>query len=181
MDYRRSQTTISVWGKVRRVQQGDEFPDNSTALRAFYLRLAQDEAAVDAVTRDDITQAEFDAFCAARYNIGPAFDRATFLKLFNERARSKLVADSLRANYHRRGSASRIGRAAGVRVRPVAFRRVPAPRQSRRGIGRRRTCDPMKIKPIIIAAMLAAPACTVKLPGMRDPGVEIARIRGGSG
>ena len=29
---------------------------------------------------------------------------------------------------------------------------------------------------IIIAAMLAAPACTVKLPGMRDPGVEIARI-----
>lgn len=97
------QTTISVWGKVRRVQQGDEFPDNSTALRAFYLRLAQDEAAVDAVTRDDITQAEFDAFCAARYNIGPAFDRATFLKLFNERAPIKLVADSLRANYHRAG------------------------------------------------------------------------------
>lgn len=34
-----------------------------------------------------------------------------------------------------------------------------------------------KIKPaLIIAALVAVPACTVKLPGMRDPGVEIARI-----
>ena len=34
-----------------------------------------------------------------------------------------------------------------------------------------------KIKPfLVVAALIAAPACTVKLPGMRDPGVEIARI-----
>ena len=30
--------------------------------------------------------------------------------------------------------------------------------------------------PVVIASALIASACTVKLPGMRDPGVEIARI-----
>jgi len=32
-----------------------------------------------------------------------------------------------------------------------------------------------RIKPVLVAALLAS-ACTFKLPGMRDPGVEIARI-----
>ena len=35
----------------------------------------------------------------------------------------------------------------------------------------------IRFKPaLILAALLALPACTFKLPGMRDPGVEIARI-----
>ena len=35
----------------------------------------------------------------------------------------------------------------------------------------------IRCKPaLVIAALLALPACTFKLPGMRDPGVEIARI-----
>jgi len=29
---------------------------------------------------------------------------------------------------------------------------------------------------VVVASALIASACTVKLPGMRDPGVEIARI-----
>ena len=35
----------------------------------------------------------------------------------------------------------------------------------------------IRCKPaVILATLLALPACTFKLPGMRDPGVEIARI-----
>lgn len=87
----------------RRVTMSDSFPDEAAAIRSFHRRLQGDEAGVDAVTRDDITQTEFDAFCSARYNIGRAFDGADFLRLFNEHAPIKVVTDSLRANWHRSG------------------------------------------------------------------------------
>jgi GH24 family phage-related lysozyme (muramidase) len=97
------QTTLMAQGGERRVTLADWFPDVDTAIASFRKRLKRDEAAVDAVTRDDITQAEFDAFCAARYNIGPNFDSAQFVRLFNLRAPLERVTDSLRANWHRSG------------------------------------------------------------------------------
>lgn len=98
------QTTIIAGnGGERRVTLADSFPDVATAIASFRKRLKRDEVAVDAVTRDDITQAEFDAFCSARYNIGPRFDGADFVRLFNLRAPVRVVTDSLRANWHRAG------------------------------------------------------------------------------
>lgn len=95
-------TLISNFGE-RRVTLADSFPDVEAAIRSFRVRLRRDEVAVDAVTRDDITQEQFDAFVAARYNIGPRFDGADFVRLFNARAPIRVVTDSLRANWHRSG------------------------------------------------------------------------------
>lgn len=97
------QTTIIAKGGERRVELGDAFGDVGAAVESFRNRLKRDEVGVDAVTRDDIEQNAFDAFVSARFNIGPAFDRATFVALFNQRALIRVVADSLKANYHRAG------------------------------------------------------------------------------
>lgn len=90
------QTTIVGPGGERRVTLADRFPDDLAAIASFRNRLKRDEVGIDACTRDDIDQATFDAFVSARYNIGPAFDRSTCIRRFNDRAPVAAVVEALR-------------------------------------------------------------------------------------
>jgi len=81
------QTYWLTSGARRRVEIGDTLPSIAAGLEMFAKALREYEAAVDAATRDDITQAQFDAFVSLAYNIGSrAFMRSSAVKLFNQSA-----------------------------------------------------------------------------------------------
>lgn len=70
----------------RRVKMGDTL-DQEQAELLFMDRIGQDEEHVDHVTRDDISQQEFDALVSFSYNVGrEALKRSTLLRLVNEHA-----------------------------------------------------------------------------------------------
>ena len=92
----------------RRVAIGDRLSTLAQGLDMFAKALRDYESAVDAATRDDITQAEFDAFCSLAYNIGaPAFTRSTAVRVFNERADLGRVASAVRLWDHAGGKVDR--------------------------------------------------------------------------
>ena len=91
------QTYFLNGGRRKRVEMGDSFATKGAALESFDKVLAEFEAAVDAATRDDITQAEFDSFVAFAFNIGiQGFNRSTALRRFNDGAGAASIADAMR-------------------------------------------------------------------------------------
>lgn len=87
---------VTYYSPGKRVKKGDTLTDLAASEALFRLRLAEFEGAVDAYTRDDINQYEFDAFTDAAYNIGiEAFRSSTFLKRFNRRDSIDSICDAL--------------------------------------------------------------------------------------
>jgi lysozyme len=95
--------TYIVGGKCgpRRVTMADRFADQHAAMGQFALQLKRYEAAVDAATRDDITQEHFDCFTSFCFNVGErAFSGSTLVKRFNAGAPlTVLVSELLRWNH----------------------------------------------------------------------------------
>ena len=85
-------------GSVRkRVEMGDRLSTEAEGLAMFERALRDYEAAVDAATRDDITQTEFDAFSSLCYNIGQrAFTGSSVVRFFNARTRADQVVSALK-------------------------------------------------------------------------------------
>jgi len=91
------QTYFITSGGRRRVEIGDIISTLAEGLAMFDRVLKDYEAGVDAATRDDITQSEFDAFSSFCYNVGiRGFTGSTAVRLFNERASILKVAESLK-------------------------------------------------------------------------------------
>lgn len=83
-------------GGPRRVTMADRFESQQAAMGQFALQLKRYEAAVDAATRDDITQEEFDALTSLCFNIGErAFAGSTLVKRFNARAPLSVIVSEL--------------------------------------------------------------------------------------
>ncbi len=82
-------------GGPRRVTMADRFDSQLAAMGQFALQLRRYEAMVDAATRDDITQAEFDAFTSLAYNCEAAMRGSTLVKLFNSRAPLSVILSEL--------------------------------------------------------------------------------------
>lgn len=83
----------------RRVTMADRFESQHAAMGQFSAQLKRYEALVDAATRDDITQVEFDAFTSLAYNCEAAMKGSTLVKRFNSRAAvSVIVAELQRWN-----------------------------------------------------------------------------------
>lgn len=84
-------------GSRRRVEIGDTIPNQAAGLEMFAKALKSYEAAVDAATRDDITQEQFDCFSSFAFNVGVrGFTGSTAVRLFNQRAPLDRVASALR-------------------------------------------------------------------------------------
>lgn len=84
-------------GSRRRVEMGDHLQDQAEGLAMFAKAVRDYEATVDAATRDDITQAQFDAFASLCYNIGqPAFLRSSVVRYLNQRVEIEQVARALK-------------------------------------------------------------------------------------
>lgn len=72
------------WPNGKRVQYGDRISNPTAAVEVFRLVLSPYVADVDAMTRDDVTQNQFDALVSLCYNIGvSALARSTVLKRIN--------------------------------------------------------------------------------------------------
>lgn len=80
-----------------RVKKGDTLASVEAAQQLFRERLLEYEAVVDASTRDDITQTEFDSLASFCYNIGAGqFRTCTAVRRFNDvSASSKSVAEAM--------------------------------------------------------------------------------------
>lgn len=80
-----------------RVKKGDVLESVEVAQTLFRAKLHEYEVEVDARTRDDITQTEFDALTSFCYNIGVSeFRTCTALKRFNDRSVSpQKVAEAM--------------------------------------------------------------------------------------
>lgn len=75
----------SFYSDGRRVKMTDPAITKDQAVRIFKEVLAHYESKVARVTRDDITQNQFDALVSLCYNIGTtAFDGSTVLRLVNK-------------------------------------------------------------------------------------------------
>lgn len=84
-------------GTRRRVEIGDTLPNQAAGLEMFAKALRDYEAAVDAATRDDITQEQFDCLTSFAFNCGVrGFTGSTAVRLFNQRAPLDRVASALR-------------------------------------------------------------------------------------
>jgi GH24 family phage-related lysozyme (muramidase) len=69
---------------TRRVSADDEVTAEE-ALALFEGAIGSTEVEVGRVTRDDLTQSQYDALCSFCYNVGPsAFAKSTLLKLIND-------------------------------------------------------------------------------------------------
>jgi len=91
-------TFLIIGGLTRRVTMADIFATPAGAMEQFGRQLRRYEALVDANTRDDITQEEFDAFTSLAYNCEAALKGNTTVKrLFNRRAPMEQVVGALRA------------------------------------------------------------------------------------
>lgn len=88
-------TTILAPGGPRRVTKADRFESQLSAMGEFSKQLKRYEALVDAATRDDITQAEFDAFTSLAYNVEAAMKGSTLVKRFNSRAPLSVIVSEL--------------------------------------------------------------------------------------
>ena len=88
-------TTILAPGGARRVTKADRFDSQIAAMGEFSRQLKRYEALVDAATRDDITQTEFDAFTSLAYNVESAMKGSTLVKRFNARAALPVVVSEL--------------------------------------------------------------------------------------
>lgn len=83
-------------GGKRRVKTGECLDSKAQGLQLFARTLAPYEATVDAVTRDSITQHEYDAFVSLCYNIGQAaFKASSAVRLFNAGEPGSVVTDAL--------------------------------------------------------------------------------------
>lgn len=82
-------------GGPRRVTMADRFESVQAAMAQFALQIRRYEALVDAATRDDITQAEFDAFTSLAYNVEAAMRGSTLVKRFNARAPLSVIVSEL--------------------------------------------------------------------------------------
>ena len=74
---------------------GDTLPNLSAGMDMFKKALLDYEATVDAATRDDITQEQFDAFCSLAWNCESAMYGSTLIKRFNARAPTTVVVYEL--------------------------------------------------------------------------------------
>lgn len=84
-------------GSRRRVEIGDTLSNQASGLEMFTRALRDYEAAVDASTRDDISQETFDALVSLCYNIGAkAFAGSSAVRLLNQRAPIDRVAAAVR-------------------------------------------------------------------------------------
>jgi lysozyme len=90
-------TYLILPGGRRRVTLDDKF-DSIESCRAMYRRVVSEtEVVVDACTRDDINQQEWDALTALCHNIGePQFKGSTCIQLFNARATAAKVVEALK-------------------------------------------------------------------------------------
>jgi lysozyme len=80
---------VTFYSHGVRVKKGDKLKGVEEAEMLFRERLHEFEAYVDAYTRDDITQKEFDAMTSFVYNIGPGeFKTCTAVRRFNDRQMS---------------------------------------------------------------------------------------------
>lgn len=83
------------WPQGRRVQEGDEISSTQAAEELFMLTLSPFAADLDAMTRDDLLQREFDALMALIYNIGvQALKNSTVLKRINANVHQANVAEA---------------------------------------------------------------------------------------
>jgi len=81
-----------------RVKEGDHFASVGQAQRAFDDYLLRFELDVDAMTRDDLLQHEFDALVSFCWNLGPDnLRRSTLLRRVNEKAPAPAIADQFAA------------------------------------------------------------------------------------
>lgn len=83
---------VTFYSNGRRVQEGDVLHTVEDARQLFGTRLHEFESHTDVLTRDDLTQTEFNAVCALIFNIGPGssdpskpggFTRSTVRKAIN--------------------------------------------------------------------------------------------------
>ena len=79
----------------QRVTMADRFESQQAAMTQFAKQLKRYEALVDAATRDDITQQEFDAFTSLAYNCEAAMRGSTLVKRFNARAPLLVIVSEL--------------------------------------------------------------------------------------
>lgn len=90
-------TFLIVAGLPRRVTMADKFASPLDAMGQFKRQLRRYETIVDANTRDDITQEQFDAFTSLCYNCESALRGDTQVKrFFNEKAPIIMVVEALR-------------------------------------------------------------------------------------
>lgn len=90
-------TFLIVAGLPRRVTMADKFASPLNAMEQFGRQLRRYETIVDANTRDDITQEQFDAFTSLAYNCEATLRGDTQVKrLFNEKAPIFMVVEALR-------------------------------------------------------------------------------------
>lgn len=78
----------------RRVLEHDRFDTLDEAKQAFRSYLVRFELDVDALTRDDLLQREFDALVALCWNIGPQLQRATVIGRINAHATPEAIAEA---------------------------------------------------------------------------------------
>jgi lysozyme len=77
---------VTYYSHGVRVKKGDKLKGIEESEMLFRERLLEYEATVDAHTRDDITQHEFNSLTSFCYNVGaPAFKSSTAVKRFNDR------------------------------------------------------------------------------------------------
>lgn len=78
---------VTYYSPGVRVKKGDRLTNVAAAELLFKERLKEYEAVVDAHTRDDISQTEFDALTSFCYNIGATeFRTCTAVRRFNDRS-----------------------------------------------------------------------------------------------
>lgn len=85
----------TLFNPPRRVTKADRFDSQLSAMTEFAQQLKRYEALVDAATRDDITQIEFDAFASLCWNVEGAMKGSTLVKRFNSRAPLSVVVAEL--------------------------------------------------------------------------------------
>jgi len=88
-------TTLVTQRGIQRVTMADRFDSKLAAMSQFAKQLTRYEALVDAATRDDITQQEFDAFTSLAWNCEAAMKGSTLVKRFNDRAPLLVILSEL--------------------------------------------------------------------------------------